>query len=215
MHRFVALCVVSAVTFCASACGRAEEPKPAAQAEPAATQPQQPQSLEKGAEQAAKGLEQMAQALAGGGSAPVEPVSFRDLQTVFPDLDGWEKGRPTGEKMSSPVSFSQATVRYTKGDSEIEAKIVDSGLNQLLLTPYAMFLAAGYEKDTGSGYEKSTTVSSYPGWERWNSDSRQGELNALVAKRFVVTLEGSGIDDTKILHEVASKTDLNRLASMK
>ena len=35
----------------------------------------------------------------------VAPVSFRDLQTFFPDIDGWEKEKPTGERMTSPFSF--------------------------------------------------------------------------------------------------------------
>ena len=89
---------------------------------------------EKGASEAAKGLEQMAKGLeamaggaAAGNEAAVDPVSFRDLQTVFPDLDGWEKAKPTGERMSSPFKFSQAEVHYKKDDSRIEIKIVDWG----------------------------------------------------------------------------------------
>jgi hypothetical protein len=83
---------------------------------------------------------------AAGDVKPVDPVGFRDLQALFPDLDGWEKGKPEGERMTQPVSFSQAEVRYTKGDSSISLKIVDSGFNQLRLAPFAMFLTAGYEK---------------------------------------------------------------------
>jgi hypothetical protein len=178
-------------------------------------------SAEQGAAQAAKGLEQMAkglEAMAGGGTGdvkPVNPVSFRDLQTVFPDLDGWEKQKPTGERMTAPFAFSQAEVRYEKGDANIELKIVDSGFNQLLLTPYAMFLQAGYEKETSSGYEKSTTVNGQPGWEKWNTDGKDGELNALVNKRFLMTIEGRNIDDMKVLHGVAGKIDMAKLANMK
>ena len=59
-------------------------------------------------------------------------------------MSGWEKGKPTGQKMSSPVPFSESTVRYSMGDATITAKIVDSGFNQFLMAPYAMFLTAGY-----------------------------------------------------------------------
>ena len=180
-------------------------------------------NAETGAAQAAKGLEQMtkgleAMASGGGGSdnpAPVNPVSFRDLQTVFPDLDGWERAKPTGERMTAPFSFSQAEVRYTKGDSRIEMKIVDSGFNQLLFTPFAMFMQAGYEKETSSGYEKSTTVGGQPGWEKWNTDGKDGEVNAFVGKRFILTVEGRNVDDIKVLHDVIGKVDMARLAAMK
>jgi X-X-X-Leu-X-X-Gly heptad repeat protein len=191
-------------------CGKSEAEKKAEEAA---------QGLEqaaKGMEQMAKGMEQLAKGLPGASEGgAVEPVSFTALQELFPAMDGWEKGEPTGEKMSMPVPFSQAEVRYTRGDATIEAKIVDSGLNQVLLTPYAMFLAAGYEKQTTDGYEKSTKVAGHPGWETWNKDSHDGELNLVVGKRFLVTFEGNGIADTTVLHELAGVTNLARLAALK
>jgi hypothetical protein len=185
----------------AAACGKSKEEK---QVEQAA------QEAAKGLEQMAKGLEQMA----SGNAKPVPPVNFRDLQGLLPDVEGWEKGKPIGEMMSMPVSFSQASVEYTKGDSTLEVKIVDTGLNQLLVMPYSMFLTAGYEKQTEDGYEKSVTVAGQPGWERWSTDRKDGELNALAVRRFLVTVEGRNIEDTKVLHAVAQKIDMNRLGSL-
>jgi hypothetical protein len=206
-----------AALVAAGACGKsAEEKKEEKQEQQAA------KTAEAGAEEAAKGLEQMAKGLeamagraAAGNAQPVDPVNFHDLQALFPDFEGWQKGKPTGERMSSPFKYSQAEVNYTKGDSRIALKMVDSGFNQLLLTPYAMFLAAGYEKETTDGYEKSTKVNGEPGWEKWDSSGKDGELNALVGKRFLVQLEGRGIDDTKPLHELAGRIDLAKLAGLK
>lgn len=199
----------------AGACGKSsEEKKQEQQVEQAA------KAAETGAAEAAMGLEQMAkglEAMAGGGgnAKAVEPVSFRDLQTLFPDVEGWQKGKPTGEKMSSPFKYSQAEVEYTKGDARVTLKMVDSGFNQLLLTPYAMFLTAGYEKETADGYEKSTKVNGEPGWEKWDSSGKDGELNALVGKRFLVQIEGRRIDDTKPLHDFAGRIDMGKLAELK
>lgn len=214
-----------ALSLAAAGCGsseqkRAEEAARAAEATAAKTTEQAAKTAEQGAKQAAQGLEAMAKGLeamaggAGGGKA-VEPVSFRDLQTFFPDLDGWEKEKPTGERMTSPFAFSQAEVRYNKGDAQIEMKIVDSGFNQLLFTPFAMMMQAGYEKETQSGYEKSTTVAGMPGWEKWNTEGKDGSVNALVGKRFLVSIEGSNVPDVKALHAIAAKLDLTRLAALK
>jgi hypothetical protein len=179
-------------------------------------------SGEAGAAQAAKGLEQMAKGLeamagvAGGDSPkPVMPVSFRDLQTLFPDLDGWEKAKPTGERMTAPFAFSQAEVHYKKDESRLQVKIVDSGFNQILFTPFAMFMQAGYEKETSSGYEKSTTVGGQPGWEKWNTEGKDGEVNAFVGKRFILSVEGRNVNDIKVLHDIIGKIDLPKLAAMK
>ena len=98
-----------------SACGRSEQQK---QADEAAKQIEAAaRDLGKAAENAgkasgaaandaAKGLEAMAKglgAMVSGAAADgktVEPVSFRDLQALFPTIDGWEKQKPTGEKIS-------------------------------------------------------------------------------------------------------------------
>jgi len=212
MRKYIAILSMAAVASTAAACGKSEQQKAA---EAASKQLEQAaKSAEKG--DTAKSLEDMGKALGAlaGGSGDqkaVEPISFKELQAAFPDIDGWEKGKPTGERMSSPVSFSQATVRYTKGDASIEAKLVDSGFNQLLIGPLSMYLAAGYEKETEDGYEKSAKVAGYPGWEKWNSESKSGEVSAVVGKRFILTVEGDNLPDTKPLYQVVERAKLSAL----
>jgi hypothetical protein len=148
----------------------------------------------------------------GGKSA--DPVSFRDLQTAFPTVSGWTMDKPKGERMTAPVAFSQTEARYKNGDQEIEVKIVDSAFNQILVAPWAMFLTAGYEKETDDGYEKSTIVSGHPGFEKWNTTRKEGELNIVVAKRFLVSVEGDQLADVKQLHDFAAKVDFSKLAAL-
>jgi hypothetical protein len=189
-------------------CGSEGDKKEAEATEQAA------KTAEQRAAEAAKGPETMA----GGGMGtdkPVEPVSFRDMMALFPDVDGWEKAKPTGEKMTSPFAVSTAEVVYTKDDSRIELKITDSGFNQMLLMPYSMFMSAGYMKETSSGYEKSVKVNGQPGWEKWDETDKDGEIMALVGKRFLLQIEGRQLDDTKVLHDLADKIDMGKLASLK
>lgn len=206
--------MVCALAFVAAGCGQSEEEKRAEELKKAA------EEVSGGAGDLAKGLEDMAKGLGGLTAAdpnakPVEPVSFRDLQTAFGDLDGWEKGKPTGERMSSPINFSRAEVDYRKGDSRIQIQISDSAFNQMLVMPYSMFLTAGYEKETQDGYERSTKVGGHPGWEKWDSEGKNGELNAIVAKRFIVQVEGREIADMQVLHAAMATVDLAKLASLK
>lgn len=216
MKRFLAVvCAAAALT---AACGKSEQQK---QAEEAAKQAEQAaRSTEQAAQGAANGLEAMAKSLEAMASGnkdgkAAEPVKFQDLIALLPQLDGWEQQKPTGERMTSPFPIANAKADYTKGDARIQVDIVDSAFNQLLLTPIAMFLQVGYSQESTSGYEKSATVNGQPGWEKWNSDSKSGEVNALVGKRFLVSIDGSGIDDTKPLQEAANRIDFNRLAALK
>ena len=90
---------------------------------------------------------------------PVDPVSFRDLQAraARARQDGSGEN-PTGERMTAPVNFAEASVTHTKGDATISTKITDSALNQMLVAPFAMFLAGNYERETDRGYEKSIKI---------------------------------------------------------
>jgi hypothetical protein len=170
-----------------------------------------------GLEGFAKAMEGVAGAMAGKGpdGKPVEPVSFRELQTALPEVSGWKREEPRGEKMTSPIPFSQTEVQYSMGDAQVEVKIVDSAFSQLMIAPWSMFLVTGYEKESSDGYEKSVLVGGNPGFEKWNKNSKDGELNLVVAKRFLVTINGNNIDDTKVLQEFASKLDTGKLASLK
>ena len=170
----------------------------------------------KGMDDFAKAMQGMATAMAGApaGGKPADPVSFRDLQTAFPAVNGWTMDKPKGERMTSPIAFSQTETSYRNGDARIEMKIVDSAFQQMLVAPWAMFLAAGYEKETDDGYEKSTTVAGHPGFEKWNDRRKSGELNLVVAKRFLVSVEGDRLADMKPLHDFAGRVDFGKLAAL-
>lgn len=208
-------------------CGKSDEQKAAEQA--AEDTKKAAEELAKAAEKtaqaatneglsaAAKALEGFAGAMAGTGpdGKPAQAVSFQALQTVLPEVAGWERAEPTGERMTTPVSFSQTEVDYTKGDSRVQLKIVDSAFSQMLIAPWSMYMATGYEKQSSSGTERSVNVGGHPGFERWNKRNKDGELNLVVNKRFLVSIEGNNIEDTKVLEEFATKIDAAKLASLK
>jgi hypothetical protein len=216
--------IVIAVMFTA-ACGKSEEQK---QAEKAA------EDLKKAAEalgqaaaqtgtaaattgmsEAAKAMQSVAAAMGGGDGKPVDPVSFQTLQTHLPKVSGWEMEEPEGERMTMPIAFSQVETNYRKGEARIEAKIVDTGFAQMLIAPWSMMLASGYSRESSSGYEKATTVSGNPAIEKWDKSSKNGELNVLVGKRFMVTLEGRDLADMKQLQDFATNFDFGAIAAAK
>jgi hypothetical protein len=206
-----------------SACGKSEAQKQAEQAAEEAKKAAEAvakasEGAGQGAAELGKALGGMASALsgmAGGDGKLVEPVTFQSLQAVLPQVSGWEMGEPEGERMTSPVPYSQTEAKYKKGDSEIQVKIVDTGFAQLLIAPWTMMMAMGYSKESSDGFEKATMVASNPGFEKWSKSSKDGELNIFVGRRFLLSIEGDDIADTKVLHEFASKMDLGKLAALK
>lgn len=223
MQRLYAVAIVVALAG-SVACGKSAAEK---QAEEAAAQAAKAaeaagkaaeaasQDVAKGMEDFAKAMSGMAGAFAGGDGKTADPVTFQALQATLPTVAGWEMGKPRGERMTAPVPFSESEARYTKGDSRVEVKVVDSGFAPLLIAPWSMMLASGYSRETSEGYEKAVTVSGQPGFEKWNSDAKDGELNILVHKRFLVTIDGDDIATTETLHEFAKQIDFEKFTALK
>jgi hypothetical protein len=165
----------------------------------------------------AKALQGMAAAFSGTGAdgKPVNPVSFQALQTQLPKVSGWEMGEPEGERMTMPMPYSQVEADYRKGDANVDVKIVDTGMAQMLVAPWSMMIAAGYEKESSDGYEKATTVAGNPALEKWSKQGKRGELNILVGKRFMITVEGRDVDSIQDVHAFASAMDLGALSALK
>lgn len=222
-----AVILAGVLAIAVSSCGKSEEQKAAEKA--ADDLKQAAESLGKAAAQtgtaaatvgvgeAAKAMQTMANALsgAGGDGKPVEPIAFQTLQTHLPRVSGWEMKEPEGERMTMPVPFSQIETRYTRGASRIDVKIVDTGFAQLLMAPWSMMLASGYSRETSRGYEKSTTIGGNPAIEKWNKDRKNGEIDVLLGKRFMVTLEGRDIDDIKVVQDFATNFDFGAIAALK
>lgn len=206
----------------AVACGKSPAQQQAEELQKTAEQLQKSAGdAQNGAQDMAKGLEAMAKGLgaamggAAGDTKPVDPVDFKALQAALPEVSGWERGKPAGERMTMPVSYSSASVTFTKGDASVDAKITDSAFNQLLVAPFAMMLTSGYAKETSDGFERSTTVSGTPAFEKWDSGSKHGELTLFVNKRFIVEIDGSDLADATDLRAFADRTDLKALAALK
>src|SRR5688500_6861701 len=99
--------LTAVLALAGAACGPSREEQQAAEVQKSA------EEIQKGAEAMAKGAEEMAKSMSGmarglgaafGGdpnAKPVDPVGFRDLQGVLPELSGWERGKPTGERMTA------------------------------------------------------------------------------------------------------------------
>ena len=205
------------------ACGKSEEQKAAEKAADEAKQAAAAatKAAESAGATAAQGIQAFAKPLenAAAGKGPdgkaIEPIAFESLMTVLPEVKGWQRQQPGGERITIPVPFSQAEANYRSGDAQVEVKIVDSAFSEILVAPWAMFLTAGYQKKTANGYEKSVTVAGSPGFEKWDAASKDGELNLVVNKRFLLTVNGSDITDTKVLHDFAARIDTGKLAALK
>ena len=168
---------------------------------------------------AMKALGAMAGA-AGGvmGSGSFDPIDFRKLKEALPqDLAGFEKGDSSGEKNNAfgiSVSEAKQSFRTADGSKSVRFEITDPGS---LAGPFAlanMWMNVEIDKETSSGYEKTSTVGGRKLHEKWNKSSKHAEVQMVVGNRFMIEVDARGVEmnDVKAL---ISKIDVAKLESMK
>lgn len=166
---------------------------------------------------ALEAMQQMAdKAEAMKDKAPVEPVDFRELRDLLPkSVGGLDQTEATGEKNGAAgFTVSQAEARYNSGESSIDVKIIDTGgIGGFGMMGLAAWTMMSVDKETATGYEKTTMIEGYKGYEKYDNGSKSGEVNVLVADRYVVTLNGSGVTMDQMKEAVGS-IDLKKLAKL-
>ena len=92
--------------------------------------------------------------------------------------------------------------------------IIDGGGDQRLFAPFASLMQPGSRSESADRVERGVSVSGYPGWERWDRGTHNGELGIAVNRRVLVQIEGRSVETIDTLHMLLDATDLARLASL-
>jgi hypothetical protein len=152
------------------------------------------------------------QIVAGGKN--VQPVDFHKLKDMLPEsLPGMQRKEASGQSGEAMgLKASSATARYSDGaNASISIEIVDlaslSGIAGL-----AAKFNPNIEKETDTGYERTTKVDGQLLHERYDRRARSGEMSIIVADRFAVTVRGDGVEPAA-LTSTLKQIDLVTLAA--
>lgn len=148
----------------------------------------------------------------------VTPVDFRDLKLLLPETaSGLKRTNIEGEKTSAMgINVSTANADYGEqdGNQSMDIKITDlgsvSGLSAL--AAYGWYMV-DVDKETDNGYEKTITYKGYKAYEKYDNNGKYGEINVLVAKRFVVEVNGNNVTMDQMKSALGT-IDLSKLESM-
>lgn len=148
----------------------------------------------------------------------VETVDYKELKALLPEsLPGMKRNDATGEKTAAMgMQVSNAEGRYSseKGGS-MTIKITDIGSMSGLagMTAYA-WSAVSVDRESDTGYEKTSTINGFKSHEKYDNSGKYGEVSVLVGDRFVVEVNGNGVDMAAI-KDAIGKVDLGKLNGMK
>jgi len=177
--------------------------------------------MEEAAKQGGTGMgeamKKMGEAFGTATGKKVTPVDFRDLKALLPEaVPGMKRTRAEGERAAAMgINISKAEGEYEKEGSNIRISLMDmgtlSGMAAMATVGWAM---AEIDKESETGYEKTSTYQGYKSHEEYNRNSQDGEVTVLVADRFVVEVHGNNLPMEAIMAALGS-VDLNKLAAMK
>lgn len=149
----------------------------------------------------------------------VNPVDFRELKALLPEnIANLKRTNIEGEKVAAMgMNISNANADYSddKNNQSIDLKITDLGNIAGLsgLAAYGWYMV-DIDKENETGYEKTTTYKSNKAYEKYDNQRQHGELNILVAKRFMVEADGSNVTMDQIKAAV-ELIDFEKLESWK
>lgn len=127
----------------------------------------------------------------------IQQKKSENLTAFLPQpLDGWTAQEPTSQSVGAAMFGGGVTAerRYTKDDSNITVQIVtDSPMLQSMMM---MFSNPMFASSDGGKMEK---IKRQKAIVKYDPSTEQGEIQIIVAKRFLVTINGDNIskDDLK------------------
>jgi len=129
---------------------------------------------------------------------PIEPVKFDALVPLLPAPSGWEKSGDVRAETTQMAQFhiSTATQNYKKTGTEtrqtMKVSIVDGSYVPMVYAPFLM--TSKFSREGTDGHSKGLTIDGHPAFEEWKKKSNSVTLTILVKDRFLITLEGYGVD---------------------
>jgi hypothetical protein len=151
---------------------------------------------------------------AAEGKATIQAVPADALKGLLPaSLPGYSRSDVSADSAGvGGLQGSSAEAVYAKGDARITLKVADAAAAGTLAT-LGGAIGVNSEHQTATGYEKVHMDGGRMVSEKWDSQGKSGDYTVMVASRFVVEAEGSGVDMADLKAAVQS-IPMDRLASL-
>ena len=149
------------------------------------------------------------------GGSNIKPVDFRALKELLPEsVAGMERESTTGENNEAMgIRASKATARYSDGEGKsITVEITDMG-SLSGLAGWAAQFDPNLDKETDTGYERTTRVNGQLVHEKYDSSNRSGEVEIIAGNRFAVSVNGYNVSMDE-MKAVLNDVDYGKLGTL-
>lgn len=163
---------------------------------------------------AGEAVRQMGESLSA--AVKTEPVDFRALRDWMPaTLGNLKRVSADGGRTSvAGLASSRAEAVYEgPGGARGRVEVRDAGSLSGVASLAVSWLDVKIDKEGTSGYERTRTDAGRKAYERYATAARRGDYDVIVAGRFIVSVEITGVD-AKAFQEAIALLDLGRLDTL-
>lgn len=168
--------------------------------------------------QAVQSLQEFGERMEGAAAQPpAEPVDFRRLKAMLPETAaGLPRTAAEGARQGmGEFNVSNAEATYADDtDARLTVTITDMGGVQAAMMFGAAWSVMAVDRETDTETERTREIGGFPGHEKYNTASRSGEMQAIVADRFLVAASGQNVTAEQI-QRAFETVDLRVLAGMR
>lgn len=152
-----------------------------------------------------------------GGGEQVEALKPEQLKPFVPEtLAGMSRNSYNVERntmMGLQIASGRASYRSESGEQSLDLEITDMGSAKGLAMMAGWALAES-ESESDQGYERVYQQDGARVHEKWDSSSKSATYDLIVAERFLVKLQGRGLEMDAI-KKAAASLDVQGLAKLK
>ncbi len=149
------------------------------------------------------------------GGNQTKPVDFHKLRDMLPaSLPGMKRDSTSGESNAAMgMAASNATAHYSNGSGgDVSIEITDMGTLSGL-AGFAAKFDPNMERETDTGYERTTRINGQLVHEQYDNSDRSGEVDIIAQNRFSVAIKGNGVD-MNYLTGALGQIDFSRFSTL-
>jgi len=150
-----------------------------------------------------------------------ETIDYHKLKEIMPaELNGLKRqGDAKGERSKfGDFAISQVNATYQKGEDEkapkIDVQIIDYSNPEVAKGMSAAWATVEIDKESDDGFQKTVKIKGNPGYISWEKDGNRGQVNLLIAERYVVTMSTENVASADVT-KMAEALPIDKLAALK
>ncbi len=129
-----------------------------------------------------------------------EVVEISVLKDALPEkILGMKRTSHNGQRTGmAGIKIANAEARYEDGDKRLSISITDSGGLGAAFSMLAAWSEIEIDNSSDEGYERTTMIDGKKAIEKFNHNTKQGEISVISADRFIISINSNNLSEKEL-----------------